>query len=234
MVDDLEQVNHLEIRVDTREQVLSQLGERLPSLRELKLSESVLSSVRDLGTRLRNLQVLWVARCGLPDLDGIAALDGLRELYAAFNDIADLSPLAMHDRLEVVDVDSNAVADPDQVAQLATCPRLHTLTLEANPICAHPHYRRLVCHNVRSLEWLDDQPVSSMDRLPVRGAAWQRASVAPPPHAPVPPAACSLPATRAVRLAGRRGRGHGTHHRGARLRRRLKTRKSLPLTLRKA
>ncbi len=36
------------------------------------------------------LRVLWVSRCGLTSLDGASGFPALRELYAAFNDVADL------------------------------------------------------------------------------------------------------------------------------------------------
>ena len=55
----------------------------------------------DLGTSLRHLRVLRAARCGLTELDGIGALPLLEELYLAFNDIWDLSSLAMHENIQV-------------------------------------------------------------------------------------------------------------------------------------
>ena len=66
----------------------------MPKLRELKLNGSSLGSFRDLGSGLRHLQVLWVAHCGLTALEGLGALSGLRELYASFNQIDDMQPLA--------------------------------------------------------------------------------------------------------------------------------------------
>lgn len=40
------------------------------------------------------LQVLWVSHCGLTGLDGLNALPSLRELYAAYNQIDNLEPVA--------------------------------------------------------------------------------------------------------------------------------------------
>ena len=39
-------------------------------------------------------QVLWVSHCGLTGLDGLNALPSLKELYAAFNQIENLEPIA--------------------------------------------------------------------------------------------------------------------------------------------
>jgi hypothetical protein len=99
--DDLADVVHLELTVDTTDQSVARVGEYCPNLRELKLNDSVLQSIRDLGTSVRNLQVLWLARCGVADLDGIGILDNLKELYLSFNNIEDIGPLSMHEHLEV-------------------------------------------------------------------------------------------------------------------------------------
>ena len=92
---------HLELTVDTTDQSVARIGEFCPNLRQLKLNDSVLQSIRDLGTGVRHLQVLWLSRCGVSDLDGIGILDNLRELYLSFNNIADVAPLSMHEHLEV-------------------------------------------------------------------------------------------------------------------------------------
>ena len=38
----------------------------------------VLSLLRDLGTSLSSLKVLWMSRCGLCDLDGISTLGAIK------------------------------------------------------------------------------------------------------------------------------------------------------------
>jgi hypothetical protein len=54
---DLASVVQLELTVDTTDQSVARIGEFCPALRELKLNDSVLQSIRDLGTGVRNLQV---------------------------------------------------------------------------------------------------------------------------------------------------------------------------------
>ncbi|KAM9013769.1 leucine-rich repeat-containing protein 56 isoform 3-T3 [Ara ararauna] len=98
-VDDLQQVNALEMRVDTRENSLGSFGAYLPNLRELKLNNSLLMSVRDLGTTLSHLYVLWMAHCGLSDLDGISSCSSLRE--PDYNYRAEVKKLIPH--LEYLD-----------------------------------------------------------------------------------------------------------------------------------
>ncbi|XP_072826749.1 leucine-rich repeat-containing protein 56 isoform X6 [Vicugna pacos] len=136
--DDLGLVSRLELRVDTRENSLGNFGVHLPNLSQLKLNGSCLGSLRDLGTSLGRLQVLWLARCGLADLDGVSSFPALKELYISYNDISDLSPLCLLEQLEVLDLEGNCVEDLGQLCYLQLCPRLATLTLEGNPVCLQP------------------------------------------------------------------------------------------------
>ncbi len=60
---------------------------------------------RDLGSGYSKLEVLFVARCRIVDLQGIGSMRSLKELYAAYNDIEELGALAMLDTLEILDVE---------------------------------------------------------------------------------------------------------------------------------
>ncbi|KAL0968400.1 hypothetical protein UPYG_G00266360 [Umbra pygmaea] len=167
--EDLSSVTSLEMCVDTRENSLGSFGAYLPKLAQLKLNNSMIPSVRDLGTTLANLQVLWMSRCSLTHLDGIPSLSSLKELYVAYNTVSDLSPLSMLDYLELLDLEGNDVNDLGQIQYLGLCSQLHTLTLEGNPVCVCPHpnanqgkgeegycYRSAVRELVPHLCYLDD------------------------------------------------------------------------------
>nr|XP_010329495.1 leucine-rich repeat-containing protein 56 isoform X1 [Saimiri boliviensis boliviensis]XP_010329496.1 leucine-rich repeat-containing protein 56 isoform X1 [Saimiri boliviensis boliviensis]XP_010329497.1 leucine-rich repeat-containing protein 56 isoform X1 [Saimiri boliviensis boliviensis]XP_010329498.1 leucine-rich repeat-containing protein 56 isoform X1 [Saimiri boliviensis boliviensis]XP_010329499.1 leucine-rich repeat-containing protein 56 isoform X1 [Saimiri boliviensis boliviensis]XP_03 len=172
LVDDLRLVRALEVCVDTREGSLGNFGVHLPNLDQLKLNGSHLGSLRDLGTSLGHLRVLWLARCGLTDLDGIAALPVLKELYASYNNISDLSPLCLLGQLELLDLEGNSVEDLGQVRFLQLCPRLATLTLEGNLVCLQPvpgpankvprgyNYRAEVRKLIPQLQVLDEVPAA--------------------------------------------------------------------------
>lgn len=111
-----------------------------------------------------NLHILWVDRCGLTSLDGIVALPELKELYASFNDIIELSPLALHDKIELIDLDSNGVKDINEVLQLISCNSLQCLNLDGNPVTSTPNYRSLVVNYVNQLQVLDDIDISDGER----------------------------------------------------------------------
>ncbi|XP_031554833.1 serine/threonine-protein kinase 11-interacting protein-like [Actinia tenebrosa] len=153
-VSNLEDITCLEMQVNTNEQSLGNFGAMLPNLVQLKLSNSVISTVRDLGTSLGNLKILWMSQCGLTDLDGISSLSSLVELFVAFNDIGDVSPVSMLENLEVLDLEGNLIDDLSQVEFLSLCSSLKSLNLEGNPVCVAPHANSsaevrihvLICH----------------------------------------------------------------------------------------
>ncbi|TSK45870.1 Leucine-rich repeat-containing protein 56 [Bagarius yarrelli] len=171
--DDLQQVTSLEICVDTQQTILGTLGVHLPNLVQLKMNNSLILSVRDLGITLSHLQVLSLVRCGLADLEGLASLSSLEELYVAYNNVSDLSQLCMLEQLELVDLEGNDVDDLVQVQYLGLCGKLKTLTLEGNPVCTCPHpgalevskynYRSAVRNLIPQLQVLDDVPAEDED-----------------------------------------------------------------------
>ncbi|KAF0041319.1 hypothetical protein F2P81_007217 [Scophthalmus maximus] len=135
---ELSHVTSLEICVDTQENTLGNFGALLPRLLQLKMNNSVIMSVRDLGTSLSQLQVLWMSRCCLQDLDGISNYSSLKELYVAYNSVSDLSQVGMLENLQLLDLEGNDVDNLVQVQYLALCGQLQTLTLEGNPVCVRP------------------------------------------------------------------------------------------------
>ncbi|XP_068673337.1 leucine-rich repeat-containing protein 56-like [Montipora foliosa] len=166
----LEEVEYLEMKVDTRDNSLGNFGMLVPNLVELKLNDSIIATIRDLGTSLSNLRTLWLSRSGLVDLDGISSVSSLKELYLSFNHIEDVSPVSMLDQLEILDLEGNNVNDIAQVEFLCLCSSLKILTLEGNPICSAPHpeasseeiesyeYRAAIHRAVSNVKILDDEP----------------------------------------------------------------------------
>ncbi|XP_072241642.1 leucine-rich repeat-containing protein 56 [Leuresthes tenuis] len=172
---DLSHVTSLEVCVHTQENTLGNFGAYLPRLVQLRMNNSLITSVRDLGTTLSNLQVLSMSRCCLKDLDGISTFTFLKELYVAYNNVSDLSQVGMLENLQQLDLEGNDVDDLVQVQYLGLCLKLRTLTLEGNPVCLRPNptatrledynYREAVRELVPQLRYLDDGKVEE-DRLP--------------------------------------------------------------------
>lgn len=154
--DDVESVTFLEVRINTEEIVMRDLGMRLPNLSELKLNNSNVPSMRDLGTSFKNLTVLWLARSGVQELDGITGLLSIKEIYLAFNEVKDLSAMVGCDKLEVLDLEGNAIEDLGEIHFLASCECLTVITLEGNPIANAETYREEVLMALPQIEMLDD------------------------------------------------------------------------------
>ncbi|OLP91112.1 Leucine-rich repeat-containing protein 56 [Symbiodinium microadriaticum] len=135
-VQDLNEVTFLDLQVDAvgvGERVEC-LGELLPRLQQLRLSRSHICTIRDLGTSLLNLKVLWLCRCSLQDLGGITVLPVLEELYVSFNDVSDLSPLLSHEALQILDMEGNLVDDFEEIQSLEVVSTLRELDISLNPV----------------------------------------------------------------------------------------------------
>ncbi|GMH73629.1 hypothetical protein TL16_g06245 [Triparma laevis f. inornata] len=153
-------VTQLSIIVDSSRIFLDDLPNYLPNLQSLTLDNSRIGSIRDLGTDLRGLVRLSMGECGLMGLEGIGALDSLRELRLSNNQITDLTPLAMHETLQVLDLTSNNIEDWSQVEMLSTCPMMYSLDLRKNFIEERAkEYRKIVCWHVGQLKILDGRHV---------------------------------------------------------------------------
>jgi len=157
--DNLDEVDFLEMQVDavSGAQQVECLGEFMPNLEQLRLNQSAVCTIRDLGTNYAQLRVLWLCRSALQDLGGITAMPVLEELYISFNDVRDLSPLYTHDTLQVLDVEGNQIEDFDDVASLQTVISLRELTLNSNPVCKSETFSRAVVFEaLPQLQVLDD------------------------------------------------------------------------------
>jgi Leucine-rich repeat (LRR) protein len=157
--EDLSQVDFLEMQVDavSGSQRVECLGENLPNLTQLRLNQSALCTIRDLGTSYMQLRVLWLCRSALQDLGGITAMPQLEELFISFNDVRDLSPLYTHDAIQILDVEGNLIDDFEEIEGLQTLITLRELTLNSNPLCKSDGFsRERVLEVLPRLEVLDD------------------------------------------------------------------------------
>eukprot|EP00929_Paragymnodinium_shiwhaense_P034391 TRINITY_DN18724_c0_g1_i1.p1 TRINITY_DN18724_c0_g1~~TRINITY_DN18724_c0_g1_i1.p1 ORF type:complete len:621 (-),score=91.73 TRINITY_DN18724_c0_g1_i1:243-2105(-) len=155
-VDDIAAVKKLEIRVDAVLHSIDSLGDYLCNLRELRLNDSSLLCLRELGAGLSQLEVLYLNRCGLQDLDGVATMPALRELYLPFNDVTTLQPLTAADRLAVLDVEGNCISEMEEISTLWLCTDLREMCLSGNPLEKACEYsRETVFQFLPQLEVLD-------------------------------------------------------------------------------
>jgi hypothetical protein len=123
-----------EAKVDTRDSTIADLSDRLPALEKLRLDNSIILSLRDIGCSFSKLTYLSLAHCGLSSLEGISTIScTIEELYLAFNSISDLSELIGMDRLRILDIGHNCMSELSNLDFLKTCPKLKRLTISENP-----------------------------------------------------------------------------------------------------
>eukprot|EP00746_Dinoflagellata_sp_MGD_P074098 gnl/MRDRNA2_/MRDRNA2_29976_c0_seq1.p1 gnl/MRDRNA2_/MRDRNA2_29976_c0~~gnl/MRDRNA2_/MRDRNA2_29976_c0_seq1.p1 ORF type:complete len:598 (+),score=123.28 gnl/MRDRNA2_/MRDRNA2_29976_c0_seq1:96-1889(+) len=160
---DSNKVTNIEMKVDSCQFDLSSVGIYLTNLRHLKLSGSSIHWIRDLGSSLKVLEVLWLCHCHLQDLQGISAMQNLKELYVAFNDVAETAPLHWHESLEVVDLEGNCLQDMDDLLEMSTCESLRELNISSNPVCKLEGFSRSsLSKAMPHLEVLDDIAVDDI------------------------------------------------------------------------
>lgn len=196
----LDQLGHTSERhvtilgLDSAREAAHDVARLCPLLESLRLRQSTIASFRDLGCGLERLRVLHAARCAVTDLDGLASLGVLEELYLPFNDVADCAALTLHETLQVVDLESNRIADSDSIVALGTCPRLSCLTLHGNPVARDDAYAQLVADQIPQLDVLDDCDVDTTDDLLRQESAVVAEAIKrfrPTISTPEPPNACS-------------------------------------------
>jgi Leucine-rich repeat (LRR) protein len=165
---DFETLDSLEAQVDTRDLTLSFLGDTFPNMKKLRLNNSVIPSVRDIGCTLVNLRFLSLARCNLTSLDGISTIsERLEELYLAFNKLTDVCDLMCMERLRIVDLEDNLLQNVNDVEILNLCPSLKALTLAGNPATAIPDYFERVRALLPQVTYLDERRIKPK-RKPLR------------------------------------------------------------------
>ena len=146
----------LELQIDAETVAVHNFGRICPNVTELKLSGSAIESLRDLGTDWNNLEVLWLVRTGLTEIDGLSAFSKLKELYCAFNSIKNLSALMFHENIQVLDIEGNKLEDWDEVEYLRDCSSLWSVNFEGNPIVKSLDYRQKVFAILEQIMVLDD------------------------------------------------------------------------------
>lgn len=150
-------VKSIEAKVNTEDLTLSFLGPMFPNLERLRLNNSIITSIRDIGCNFPKLRFLSLAQCNITSLDGIATISpNLQELYLAGNKIPDLVDLMGMNQLKIIDLEDNGISNFSTIEILQLCDKLTTLTLRKNPITIDPNYRKKIFELLPKLSYLDE------------------------------------------------------------------------------
>ena len=62
----------------------------MPNLKSIKVNNSIMTSLRDIGSSLKMIEALSASFSTIKDLSGILSFPVLKELYLPYNQISDV------------------------------------------------------------------------------------------------------------------------------------------------
>ena len=130
----LQNLNKLTIKINGSYGLLNQFGQRLSNLIYLKLNNSLIQGINDLGTNFKNLKIIQMNNCKLKDLGGLICFEHLEVFEAKNNLISDLIELEMCMSLKKLDLENNLVDNIQNIYFLSSLDGLVYLNLLKNPI----------------------------------------------------------------------------------------------------
>ena len=133
-ITDLQKLQKLTIRINGSYGLLNQFGQRLNNLKFLKLNDSFIQSIEDLGSNFKNLKILQINNCKLKDLTGIICFEQLEIFEAKNNEISDLIELEMSSSIKKLNLENNLIANEQNIYFLSSLEDLEYINLLGNPI----------------------------------------------------------------------------------------------------
>ena len=133
-IDDLLKLQKLTIRINGSYGLLNQFGQRLTNLKFLKLNDSFIQSIEDLGSNFKNLKILQINNCKLKDLSGIICFEQLEIFEAKNNEISDLIELEMSSSIKKLNLENNLIENEQNIYFLSSLDDLEYINLLGNPI----------------------------------------------------------------------------------------------------
>ncbi|XP_044520199.1 centriolin [Gracilinanus agilis] len=139
--------------------------EKCNKLEVLNLSYNLIGKIEKLD-KLLKLRELNLSYNKISKIEGLEHMQHLQKLNLAGNEI-DHIPLWLGKKLRslrVLSLKDNKISSLQEVSKLKSLNDLTSLVLDGNPVVELPHYHLYTIFHLRSLECLEDQPVTSRDR----------------------------------------------------------------------
>ena len=144
-ITEIQNLRKLNIKINGSYGLLNQFGQRLINLKFLKLNDSFIQSIDDLGQ---------INNCKLKDLSGIICFEQLEILEAKNNEISDLIELEMSTSLVKLNLENNLIEDEQNIYFLSSLDNLEYLNLLGNPL---KNYEKKIKELLPNLKELDVQ-----------------------------------------------------------------------------
>ncbi|XP_053337253.1 centriolin [Clarias gariepinus] len=131
----------------------------------LNLSNNIIEKIEKLE-RLHQLRELHLSNNRIKKIEGLEQMANLQILNLSNNNIEQV-PVWLGKKLrslQKLNLQKNKIFSLHELAKLKLLKSLTELTLAENPVSDLPHYRLFLVFHLRSLEFLDGEPISTQER----------------------------------------------------------------------
>ena len=151
-ISEIQNLSKLNIKINGSYGLLNQFGQRLSNLKFLKLNDSFIQRIDDLGSNFKNLKILQINNCKLKDLSGIICFQELEILEAKNNEISDLIELEMCTSLTKINLENNLIEDEQNIYFLSSFDNLDYINLSGNPIKNYQNKLKELLPNLKEID----------------------------------------------------------------------------------
>ena len=151
-ITEIQNLRKLNIKINGSYGLLNQFGQRLINLKFLKLNNSFIQSIDDLGSNFKNLKILQINNCKLKQLNGIICFEQLEILEAKNNEISDLIELEMSTSLIKLNLENNLIEDEQNIYFLSSLDNLEYINLLGNPMKNYEKKLKELLPNLKEID----------------------------------------------------------------------------------
>ena len=151
-ITEIQNLRKLNIKINGSYGLLNQFGQRLTNLKFLKLNDSFIQSIDDLGSNFKNLKILQMNNCKLKELNGIICFEQLEIFEAKNNEISDLIELEMSTSLIKINLENNLIEDEQNIYFLSSLDNLEYINLLGNPIKNYEKKLKELLPNLKEID----------------------------------------------------------------------------------
>ena len=151
-ITEIQNLKKLTIRINGSYGLLNQFGQRLTNLNFLKLNDSFIQSIDDLGSNFKNLKILQINNCKLKDLSGIICFEQLEIFEAKNNEISDLIELEMSTSIVKLNLENNLIENEQNIYFLSSMDNLVYINLLGNPIKNYQNKLKELLPNLKEID----------------------------------------------------------------------------------
>ena len=151
-ITEIQNLRKLNIKINGSYGLLNQFGQRLVNLKFLKLNDSFIQSIDDLGSNFKNLKILQINNCKLKELSGIICFEQLEIFEAKNNEISDLIELEMSTSLVKINLENNLIEDEQNIYFLSSLDNLEYINLRGNPIKNYEKKLKELLPNLKEID----------------------------------------------------------------------------------